>query len=117
MLIPAGEGPNSVNSSTKRDSPQERPLVAKLPLIDMSEGGKTEPECSGGAGKVLMRQLKPDEHEHRQSLVFEYVRLIGVASESLGADNPRARPNWFRLYEAHEQMTKLIEKIRQINQH
>jgi len=33
MLIPAGEGPNSVNSSTKRGSPQERPLVAKLLLI------------------------------------------------------------------------------------
>jgi hypothetical protein len=64
-----------------------------------------------------MKQLKLDEHEHRQSLVFEYLRLSGVATDSLSTANPRVRPNWFRFYEAHETMTNLIEKIRQINQH
>jgi hypothetical protein len=53
-----------------------------------------------------MKQLKPDEHEDRQSLVFKYVRLSDVAAVSLSANNPRARPNWFRFYDAHEQMTK-----------
>jgi hypothetical protein len=67
--------------------------------------------------RFSMQQLKPEQHEHRQSLIFEYVRLSDVATDSLSVNNPRARPNWFRFYDAHEQMTKLIEKIRQINQH
>jgi hypothetical protein len=64
-----------------------------------------------------VKQLELDEHEDREALVCEYVRLTDVATESLSSANIRARPNWFRLYEAHEQMTQLVLKIRQINQH
>jgi hypothetical protein len=64
-----------------------------------------------------VKQLELDERDDREALVCEYVRLRGVATESLNSANIRARPNWFRLYEAHEQMTKLIYKIRKINGH
>ena len=64
-----------------------------------------------------MKQLKLEEHDTRDAFVREYLRLSGIATESRSSAHFRARPNWYRLYEAHEEMAELIHKLRQINGH
>jgi hypothetical protein len=55
--------------------------------------------------------------EELQALLDEYERLNRVAGAALSTVNIRSRPNWHQFYEASEQMSSLIEKLKYLNGH
>ena len=62
-----------------------------------------------------MRLLAPIEQRERDSLLAEYARLTIVAAESLVPMPVRGRPNWRQFYGAHEEIAKLVARIKEIN--
>lgn len=64
-----------------------------------------------------MKQRNLQEDERLQALLDEYERLNRVASAALSTVNIRSRPNWHQFYEASEQMSRVVEKIKKLNEH
>ena len=62
-----------------------------------------------------MKPLAPGEQEERDALLAEYARLTVVAAESLLPIPVRERPNWRLFYGAHDQISQLVARIREIN--
>ena len=67
--------------------------------------------------KSQMKELNFQEKEELQALLDEYERLNRVAGAALSTVNIRSRPNWHQFYEASEQMSSLIEKLKYLNGH
>jgi hypothetical protein len=64
-----------------------------------------------------MKQRDLTQDTQLEALLDEYRRLNRIADEALSSNNLRSRPNWFRFYEAHEEITSVVEKMKLLNGH
>lgn len=64
-----------------------------------------------------MKQRSLQENDELQALLDEYERLNGVANAALSTINIRSRPNWLQFYEANDQMTSIVERLKIMNGH
>lgn len=64
-----------------------------------------------------MKQRNLQEDEELQALLDEYERLNRIACAALSTVNIRSRPNWHQFYEANEEMSSLVEKLKGLNGH
>ena len=62
-----------------------------------------------------MNSLSPDKLKERDELVAEYARLTVMAAESLILMPVRTTPDWKLFYSAHEKISILVAKIKEIN--